>query len=88
MVTYLRPWTLVVSEYLDLSFVLRKAGESVVPARSASEAIDCLRHWCPSRIVVDTDCFGAEQVIAFAQQYCPQSTVEQHDQVISRMLVS
>lgn len=86
--TNLRPWTLVLSEYLDLPFVLRKTGESVIAARSAAEALECLRHWCPSRIIIDMNCYAAEDVLAYAHRHCDCSIIERHEQVIRNLLAS
>lgn len=86
MAITLRPWTFVLSEYLDLPFMLRAQGEQVVSVRSAREALEYLSLCCPTRIVVDTDTFGADHVLRFAQQRCAGSRIEGHEQVISRLL--
>jgi hypothetical protein len=88
MVTQLRPWTFVLSEYLDLPFLLRATGLPVVAVRSAREAVEYLRLCCPRHIVVDTDSADADQVIAFARHHCPQSTIDLHETVIAELLVS
>lgn len=87
MVTKLRPWTFVLSEYLDLSYLLRQTGEPVVAVRSAREALEWLGRCCPSRIVVDPDCLGAEQVLAYARTHCAGARIEHHESAISRALV-
>jgi hypothetical protein len=86
MVTKLLPWTFVLSEYLDLSYLLRHAGEQVVAARSAKEALEWLGRCSPRRIVVDSDCKGAEQVMAFARRHCPGSRIEAHEAVVNQLL--
>ncbi len=83
-----RPWTFVLSEYLDLTFVLRRAGERVVSARSAEEAFACLSHWRPARIVVDMNCYMATDVWAYAQNRYPDVRLEVPDQTISRLPAS
>jgi hypothetical protein len=88
VVTNVRPWTFVLSEYLDLPFLLRASGEDVVSVRSAREALDCLDHWCPTRIIIDAGCEGAEQVLAYARRFCPSARVEMQEQVITRLLAS
>jgi len=87
-VTQLRPWTFVLSEYLDLPFLLRSAGRAVVAVRSAREAMDYLKVCCPRHIVVDTDSHDAAQVIEFVRVHCPDSLVECHEAVISELLAS
>lgn len=86
--TQLRPWTFVLSEYLDLPFLLRSAGQAVVAVRSAREALEYLEVCCPRHIVVDTDSFDADNVIAFARAHCPESIIEFHDSVIGELLAS
>lgn len=83
-----RPWTFVVSEYLDLPFLLRKAGELVVSVRSAREAMDCLDSWHPARIIIDAECTGADEVLQYARRVYPDSRIELQDQVINQMLAS
>lgn len=83
-----RPWAFVLSEYLDLPFVLRTSGQIIVSARSAREAMDCLGHWCPSRIIIDMGCVGASQVISYARKWCPNVPIIPHDQVINELLAS
>lgn len=83
-----RPWTCVVSEYLDLTVLLRGAGELVISLRSPEEALAFFDQCSPRRIVIDTGFKGAKQVIAYARNQCPESRVELHYQVISRMLAS
>jgi hypothetical protein len=85
-VTKLRPWTLVLSEYLDLPFLLRASGEAVVAVRSAREALDYLTFTCPSRIVVDLACYDAGRVTAFAGTHCRHALLEEAEQVITRLL--
>ena len=87
-VTRLRPWTFVLSEYLDLPFALRATGTSVVAVRSAREALEYLKVACPRQIVIDTDSYGADQVLAFARANCPESLIQCHDTVISALLAS
>jgi len=87
-VTTLRPWTFVLSEYLDLPFVMRSAGTAVVAVRSAREALEYLTVCCPRHIVIDTDSYGAGQVLEFARAHCPDSLIECHEAVISDLLVS
>lgn len=86
--THDQPWTFILSEYLDLTFVLRSAGELVVSARSAQEALECLSHWRPRRIIVDMNCYGAREVWAYAQKRYPEVRLEVPDQTISQLLVS
>lgn len=88
VVTNARPWTFVISEYLDLPFMLRAGGHEVVSVRSAREALDCLTHWSPSRIIVDTQCHDADRVLAYARQFCPSARIEVQMQVINGMLAS
>ncbi len=87
-VTKLRPWTLVLSEYLDLPFLLRASGEAVVAVRSAKEALDYLTFTCPSRIVVDDACYDAARVVAFAGTHCRHSQLEEAEQVVTRLLAA
>lgn len=84
----MRPWTFVLSEYLDLPFLLRAAGLPVVAVRSAQEAMEYLRLCCPRHIVVDTDSPDADQVLTFAQRHCPHSTIDVHETVIAQVLAS
>ncbi|HWI66404.1 MAG TPA: hypothetical protein VNT75_31630 [Symbiobacteriaceae bacterium] len=86
--TQLRPWTFVLSEYLDLPFLLRGAGRAVVAVRSAQEALEYLQVCCPLHIVVDTDSHGADEVVAFALEHCPESQLEFHEAVIGELLAS
>lgn len=74
------------SEYLDVPFLLRKAGHLVVAARTVQEALDYLSRSTPSRIVVDPNCFGADAVSAYASRYCPQVAVESQEEVIAQLL--
>ncbi len=83
-----QPWTFVLSEYLDLAFVLRRAGVLVVNARSKTEALNCLAHYQPVRIVVDQACEGAQHVLAFARERYPEVPVEVQDQAIDRILAA
>lgn len=76
-----RPWTFVLSEYLDLPFLLRTAGEQVVAARSAREALACLDRWYPERIIVDQTCRDADEVLQFVRRHCPQATILSPDDV-------
>jgi hypothetical protein len=87
-VTTLRPWTLVLSEYLDLPFLLRARGESVVAVRSAREALDYLTHSSPSAIIVDAACYDSDRVVAFARSHCRHSRVEESEDVITRLLAA
>lgn len=86
--THLRPWTFVLSEYLDLPFLLRSSGRAVVAVRSAREALEYLANCCPRHIIVDTDSHEADLVIAFARSHCPESVIEFHDSVIGQLLAS
>lgn len=72
----------MLSEYLDLPFLLRTAGEPVVSARSAREALACLDRWCPERIIVDLECYNADEVIRFARQHCPLAPVLSTDDLV------
>jgi|GEM_PF-3035956 len=88
MVSKVRPWTIVLSEYLDLPFLMRKAGVPVVSVRSAREALECLRFCCPSRVVIDMECHRSHQVLIYVQDRYPGVPVEAGDQVVSRLLAS
>lgn len=83
-----QPWTFVLSEYLDLAFVLRRMGELVVNARSATEALHCLNHYQPVKVIVDRNCHGAAHVIAYVQERHPNTRIEVHEQVIDRILAA
>lgn len=83
-----RPWTFVLSEYLDLSFLLRSSGRDVVAVRSAREALEYLLVCSPRYIVIDTDTHDAGSVIEFARLHCPQSIIEYHESVINQLLAS
>jgi hypothetical protein len=85
-VSYVRTWTFVVSEYLDLPFVLRHAGQPVVSARSAEEALDVLRHCKPARIIVDECCLGADSVVSYALSMYPSAAIEYQHDVIQTLL--
>lgn len=84
--TTVRPWTIVVSEYLDLSFVLRNAGRLVVACRSAREALGCLGHYCPECVVVDTECHGADAVLQFAREHCGGARIQLHEDAVEAVL--
>lgn len=86
--TQKRPWTFVLSEYLDLSFLLRSSGRDVVAVRSAREALEYLLVCCPRYIVIDTDTHDAASVIEFARKHCPRSEIEYHESVINQLLAS
>ena len=82
----IRPWTFVVSEYLDVPFLLRKAGNLVISARTAEEALAYLRNSSPGHIVVDPSCMGAEAIHTFAARHCPHAVVQSQDDVIAQLL--
>ncbi|MDF2627910.1 MAG: hypothetical protein K0R39_1741 [Symbiobacteriaceae bacterium] len=86
--TQQRPWTFVLSEYLDLPFLLRSSGRDVVAVRSAREALEYLLVCCPRFIVIDTDTHEATAVIDFVRIHCPESEIEYHDSVINQLLAS
>lgn len=49
----MQPWTLVLSEYLDLAYLLRRSGIPALTARNAEEALTYLQNWLPQRLVLD-----------------------------------
>lgn len=83
-----QPWTFVVSEYLDLPFLMRTAGVPVISARSAREALESLRHCQPPRVVVDPGCYGIDGVLAFLRERYPNTAVEFADPVVDLLLAS
>lgn len=86
--TQQRPWTFVLSEYLDLSFLLRSSGRDVVAVRSAREALEYLSVCCPLQIVIDTGTHNAAAVVEFARIHCPASSIEYHETVINQLFAS
>lgn len=78
----------MLSEYLDLAFVLRSTGELVVNVRSATEALHCLSYYRPGRIVIDLSCYGAEHVVSYTHEQYPDLPVEVQEQVIDRILAA
>lgn len=78
----------MLSEYLDLAFLLRSAGELVVNARSVTEALHCLTYYRPRRIVIDMGCYGAQHVLKYAQENYPEIRIEIQEQVIDNLLAA
>jgi len=83
-----QPWTLVLSEYLDLPFLLRTLGKPVVSARSYREALACLQVCSPTELIVDAGTYGADEVVSYARRYCTETRLEFDDAVIDRLLAS
>lgn len=87
-VARLHPWVLVVSEYLDLAYLLRQAGVPALTARSVPEALQCLEHWTPRRVVLDPTLPDWHRVLAHVSALPETVPVELYDQVLDRLLAS
>lgn len=84
----MRPWVLVVSEYLDLAYLLRQAGVPALTARTSAEALQYLENWTPNRVIVDPTVTGWLKVLANLTGLPQTVPVEMCDQVLDRLLAS